>query len=144
MFKVNNRDSRKRCEICSNISVKTPERRRSGVFTVNLELISTASIAGFEQVSVSYVLELFYRNSVFLKNESSYSASEYLNPKTIFLSAREQVVQKQPVFYSYYSSFVFCFSGIHILRDITSRRVTKIGITNYESYEFLALKYAGL
>ena len=77
-------------------------------------------------------------------SESSYSASEYLNPKKIFLSAREQGVQKQPVFYSYYTSFVFCFSGIHILRDITFRRVTKIGITNYESYEFLALKYTGL
>ena len=39
MFKVNNRNTRAMCEICS----KTPERRhlrRSGVFTVNFEYIS--------------------------------------------------------------------------------------------------------
>ena len=27
LFKVNNRDSRKRCEICSKLTIKTPERR---------------------------------------------------------------------------------------------------------------------
>ena len=40
MFKVNNRNTRTRCEICSELTVKTPERRfwrRSGVFIVNFE-----------------------------------------------------------------------------------------------------------
>ena len=38
MCKVNNRNTRKRCEICSKL-IKIPERRRrrSGVFTVNFE-----------------------------------------------------------------------------------------------------------
>ena len=27
LFKVNNRNSRKRCEICSKLTIKTPERR---------------------------------------------------------------------------------------------------------------------
>ena len=43
MFKVNNRNTRKRCEICSNLTIKTPERRqwrRSGVFIVCFEHIS--------------------------------------------------------------------------------------------------------
>ena len=43
MFKVNNRNSRTRCEICSKLTIKTPERRhcrRSGVFIVNFEHIS--------------------------------------------------------------------------------------------------------
>ena len=43
LFKFNNRDSRKRCEICSKLTIKTPERRqwrRSGVFIVNFEHIS--------------------------------------------------------------------------------------------------------
>ena len=43
LFKFNNRDSRKRCEICSKLTIKTPERlqwRRSGVFMVNFEHIS--------------------------------------------------------------------------------------------------------
>ena len=43
LFKVNNRNTRKKCEICSKLTIKTPERRQwccSGVFIVNLEYIS--------------------------------------------------------------------------------------------------------
>ena len=41
MFKVNNRNTRTKCEICSKLGIKTPQRRhwrRSGVF-VNFEHI---------------------------------------------------------------------------------------------------------
>ena len=41
--KVKNRNTRIRCEICSKITIKTPEQRqwrRSGVFMVNFEHIS--------------------------------------------------------------------------------------------------------
>ena len=41
--KLNNRNTRTRCEICSKLTKKTPELRhwrRSGVFIVNFELIS--------------------------------------------------------------------------------------------------------
>ena len=45
LLEVNNRNTRTRCEICSNLTIKTPERRqhqwrRSGVFIVNFEHIS--------------------------------------------------------------------------------------------------------
>ena len=43
MFKVNNRNTRTDCEICSKLTVKAPERsywRRSGVFIANFEHIS--------------------------------------------------------------------------------------------------------
>ena len=43
MFKVNNKISRTRCEICPKLTIKTPERRHyplSGVFIVNFEQIS--------------------------------------------------------------------------------------------------------
>ena len=43
MFKVNKRNTRTRCKICSKIAIKTPERRQwslSGVFIVNFEHIS--------------------------------------------------------------------------------------------------------
>ena len=43
MFKVNNRKSRARYEVCSKLTIKTPHRRqwrRSGVFIVNFEHIS--------------------------------------------------------------------------------------------------------
>ena len=38
MFKVNNRNTRRRCEICSKLTIKTPERRH--VFIVNFKHIS--------------------------------------------------------------------------------------------------------
>ena len=43
MFKVKNKNTRARCEICSKLTIKTPERhhwRRSVVFIVNFEHIS--------------------------------------------------------------------------------------------------------
>ena len=43
LLKVNNRNTRIRCEICSKLTIKTPERRhwcRSSVFNVNFEHIS--------------------------------------------------------------------------------------------------------
>ena len=43
MFKVNNRNTRTKCEICSKLTIKTRERRcwrRSGVSIVNFEHIS--------------------------------------------------------------------------------------------------------
>ena len=42
IFKLNNRNTRTRCEICSKLTIKTLERRhwpRSGVFFVNFEHI---------------------------------------------------------------------------------------------------------
>ena len=43
MFRVNNRNTRTMCEICSKLIIKAPERRcwhRSGVFIVNFEHFS--------------------------------------------------------------------------------------------------------
>ena len=44
LLKVNNRNTRTRCEICSKLTIKIPERRhstrRSGIFTVNFNHIS--------------------------------------------------------------------------------------------------------
>ena len=42
LFKVDNRNTKKRCEICSKVTIKTPEQcqgRRSCVFIVNFEHI---------------------------------------------------------------------------------------------------------
>ena len=43
IFKVNNRNTRTKCEICSKLTIKIPERRhwrRCGIFIVNFEHIS--------------------------------------------------------------------------------------------------------
>ena len=45
MFKVNNSNTRIRCEICSNLTIKTPERRSS------VTPCSVVSIVNFEQVN---------------------------------------------------------------------------------------------
>ena len=48
LLKVNNRNTRKRCEICSKLTIKTPEQRqwrRCGVFIVNFKLISHLVLA---------------------------------------------------------------------------------------------------
>ena len=42
--KINNKNTRERCEMCSKLTIKTPEqRRRSGVFIVNCKHISLFS-----------------------------------------------------------------------------------------------------
>ena len=49
MFKVNNRNTRTRCEVSSKLTIKTPERRhgrRSGVFIVDFQYISHLVLAG--------------------------------------------------------------------------------------------------
>ena len=60
LFKITNRNIRKRWEICSKLIIKTPEWRqwrRSDIFAVNFEhishLFSSASIVDFKQVNVS-------------------------------------------------------------------------------------------
>ena len=43
LLKVNNRNTRTRCEICSKLTIKSPKRRqsdRSGIFNVNFERTS--------------------------------------------------------------------------------------------------------
>ena len=47
LFKINNKNTRKRCEIYLKLKIKTPERRqwrRSGVFIVNYEHVSHLSL----------------------------------------------------------------------------------------------------
>ena len=60
MFKVNSRNTKTRCEICSNLTIKTPEGRQlrcSGVFIVNFEPpCSSVSIVNFEQVNAGWEL----------------------------------------------------------------------------------------
>ena len=47
LLKVNDRNTRTRCKICSKLTIKTPEQRHwrpSGVFIVNFEHISHLAI----------------------------------------------------------------------------------------------------
>ena len=44
MFKVNNRNTRTRCEICSKLKIKIPERRQWRRSSVNFEHISHLAV----------------------------------------------------------------------------------------------------
>ena len=58
MFKVNNRNTRTRCDICSKLTIKTPEWRQN-VFIVNFEhtshLVLVFLLLTFEQVNAGWV-----------------------------------------------------------------------------------------
>ena len=59
MFKGNNRNTKTRSEICSELTIKTAERRqwrRSGVVIVNFE--HSVSIVNFEQVNGDWVYDV--------------------------------------------------------------------------------------
>ena len=59
---VNNRTTRAMCEICSKLTIRTPERRYSGIFIVNFEQAN----AGWE-----LLFECFYignKNKGFANN----------------------------------------------------------------------------
>ena len=67
MFKVNNRNTRARCEICSELTIKTLERCQWGcsdVFIVNSEHVltpcSSVTIFKFEQVNAGWGMLIFY------------------------------------------------------------------------------------
>ena len=66
LLKVNNRNSRTRCEICSNLRIKIPERRQwrhSGIFIVKFEHILhfEHEITGWEVSSLmrTFLFSLF-------------------------------------------------------------------------------------
>ena len=87
MFKVNNKDTRKSCEICSKLTIKLPERRHQrcfGVFNVNFKHISyftsffSVSIVDFEQVNVTWV------DTDFLQTKSEYIVENNIYHLVIF------------------------------------------------------------
>ena len=50
LFKVNNENTKTRCEICLNLAIKTPERGRLTYFTSS----STVSIVNFQQANAGW------------------------------------------------------------------------------------------
>ena len=88
MFRVNNRNTRTMCEICSKLIIKAPERRywrRSGVFIVN-----------FEHFSHLVLLILFLTLSRWISAESVLNTSFDLNKsmrKDIYLNVKLVLLQ---------------------------------------------------
>ena len=69
LVKINNRNSRKRCGICSKLTIKTPERSQRRRFVLDVLLLtlnifhtltSSVTIVDFEQVNASWaVFQMF-------------------------------------------------------------------------------------
>ena len=60
MSKVNNRNTRTRCEICSTLTLKIPERRqwrRSGVSIVNFEQVNAEWEEQFPRCSTVFIID---------------------------------------------------------------------------------------
>ena len=95
MFKVNNRNTRTRCEICSKLTITTLEQlhwRRSGVFIVNFKHISHLGVsivncelvnAGWVRVSRTFLLNV----RVIVKTKESDIIATYFNDNS---STREK------------------------------------------------------
>ena len=76
LLKVSNRNTRKRCEVCSKLIIKTPERRhrhRSGIFIVTFEPIS--------HLFSAFTFE-FEQEKIYCIPETSHFID--LNPKFVF------------------------------------------------------------
>ena len=63
LIKVNNRNTRTRCEICSKLITKTPERRYRLLFT-NFAPFSSVFIDCFQQVNVCWVCLYLFLNQI--------------------------------------------------------------------------------
>ena len=50
LLKVNNRNTRTRCGICSKLTIKIPERRHSSVSIVNFEHVIAGSVVGSREL----------------------------------------------------------------------------------------------
>ena len=65
LFKIRNRNIRKRSKICSKLTIKTPEWRHDVFLLLTLNIFHTffsISILDFEQVNVSWVVCFFHIN----------------------------------------------------------------------------------
>lgn len=65
ILKVNTRNTKKSCEICSKLTIKTAKRRHwpfSGVFIANFEYVFYCFCVDFEQLNVSGRLYSKYQN----------------------------------------------------------------------------------
>ena len=79
LFKVNNRNTRKRCKLCSKSTTKTPS---FWCFIVNLNmftLFSSVSVVDLEQVNVSWVTEIIKVALLFLHQRSIIDVLQVLN-----------------------------------------------------------------
>ena len=62
LFKANSRNAIKRCDICSELTIKKAGKRQClfGVYIDNFQHIASASVFDFEQVIICWAEVIFY------------------------------------------------------------------------------------
>ena len=81
LLKVNIRNTRTQCEICSKLEIKTPERchwRRSGVFIVNFDHMSHLFLVFLLAILSKYLFTEHYGNLFSLRQKKKYSLEHSL------------------------------------------------------------------
>ena len=68
LLKVNNRNTRTRCEICSKLTIKTPERRHWQMISFNVKSL-------FTNVSLNDTMDILLRN-IYLDKEINTNLTE--------------------------------------------------------------------
>ena len=65
MLKVNNRDTRTRCEICSKLTIKTPERCNfHGYITAKLQIVGIQSFQDTKHTRKAIIYQCFFNRMV--------------------------------------------------------------------------------
>ena len=121
MFKVNNRNSRTRCEICSKLTIKTPERRQWNRTRQNRHLHCHRHYKKFIFGSRIF----FWKNRLFMSNTPQYSSWAYLFLQTnlVFLKSGSHLPRKIILITSLESSlkmmknsFYFILKALFVLK----------------------------
>ena len=76
MLKVNNRNTRTRCEICSKLTIKTPEQRHCSVSIVNFEQVN----AGWGSSCCSASLPSFFVTKFCPHSLNCFKSTHFPNP----------------------------------------------------------------
>ena len=130
-LKINNRNSRTRREICSKLTIKTPERRHSRRSTYSTPSSKVSIfIVNFEQVNAGWDL-LHSQNDTGDKTFSEGSIKGGSIPKKFFYSYINQVFNLQcrpylnqilPLQFSFKFSFDFLFLCLLLVYDLLHLR----------------------
>ena len=71
MFKVNNRNTRTRCEICSKLTIATPERCHRILWNTFRWVIAEVLCHGFNFVNVRIVVKVMFFGTYFSLSNST-------------------------------------------------------------------------
>ena len=108
MFKLNNRNTRTRCDICSKLKIKTPERRRhwrhSSIFIVNSEHIS--HLVGWERGGFSrHVYKSKWSSGMYLRKVCK------LTPNTSNECGKTKVMRRSLIYWCIWFRNIFSFAS---------------------------------